>query len=236
MENNINIKNFTIVLPAYKESHNLKILLNEIQNIELLKAINIYIVEELSEDQFNFNKDDYSINLNLIRRTNKIRSLSASVIDSLEYINTKYLIIMDGDLQHNPNDILNFFKILKINDSDLIVGSRNLHEIYKSMKISRVIISKLGNAFAKLFIKQNISDPLTGYFLIKTDYFKEISKKLEYSGSKILFNILLLKNNINVNEIFIDFRKRKHGKSKLSINWFYYFLKIIFSNLNVLFK
>tara|TARA_Y100001970_G_C14230921_1_gene858577 strand:+ start:2307 stop:2999 length:693 start_codon:yes stop_codon:yes gene_type:complete len=219
--------NISLILPAYKESKNLHLLLLEISNINIINTFNIYIIEDKSDEQFNLSEFNYNLKIKHIIRTKYPKSISASVIDSIDYIRTKYMLIMDSDLQHNPNDILKFIKILKENNSDIIIGSRNLELIYKSMKKHRVLISKLGCYVCNLFINKKLSDPLTGFFLVKTNHLNKIKNKLHYSGSKILFNILLNSQNVKIDEVIIDFRKRQNGKSKFDIYWIFNFIKLL---------
>ena len=69
-----------------------------------------------------------------------------------------------------------------------------------------------------------LSDPLSGFFIIKTKLIKKAVKNIDSKGFKILLSILfLLKNKIKIFEIETDFFFREKGKSKLNIK-----IKILF--------
>ena len=105
---------YSIILPCYNESDNLKLLISEIQNI--LKNINfeIVIIDDNSEDGTekmiteNFSKMQ---NLIFVKRENKIKSLGKSVLEGILKAKNDYIIVMDSDFNHNPNDLLEIIKI-----------------------------------------------------------------------------------------------------------------------------
>jgi dolichol-phosphate mannosyltransferase len=118
---------YSIILPCLNEKDNLKLLISEIQNI--LKNINfeIIIIDDNSEDGTekmiteNFSKMQ---NLMFIKRENKIRSLGKSVLEGLLKAKNDYIIVMDSDFNHDPNDLLEIIKIQTKHHYDLICCSR----------------------------------------------------------------------------------------------------------------
>ena len=84
--------------------------------------------------------------------------------------------------------------------------------------------SKLGILLCKLLGIKNITDPLSGFFIIKTKHLLDIKDLIRTRGFKILLTILYLyKNRIKFNEIPIKFNRRIYEKSKLSLR-----VKILF--------
>ena len=117
---------FTIIIPVYNEAKNLKILVPKIYK-ELKNIIfELIIVDDNSSDETcnvlkKFKKNNFR---HIIRKGGK--DLSQSCV--LGFKNSKYdkIIVMDGDLQHNPNDIKKFLISYDNNKVDIIVGSRDL--------------------------------------------------------------------------------------------------------------
>ena len=69
-----------------------------------------------------------------------------------------------------------------------------------------------------------VMDPLSGFFIIRTNLLKKIKNKIKTRGFKILLTILYLyKNQLNYNELPIKFNVRIHEKSKLNFR-----VKILF--------
>ena len=230
VEKIININDFTLILPILNESKNLKLLLNEIRNIPILKNIKIIVIDDNSDDRLISKKISKNFGVKYILRT-KIKSLSASIIDSILYFETEYFIVMDADLQHNPFNIVDIIKIIQKEKSDLVIGCRDIKNLNFNFTFKRKIISNSGIIIANFFLNKKFKDPLTGFFCIKYSFFKKISKKLHYGGSKILFNILIFSSKITINETVINFRPRKYDSSKFKLNWHYYFIRVIFYSL-----
>ena len=98
--------------------------IDEIFNLSL-KNINfeIIIVDDNSEDGTekmiteNFSKMQ---NLMFVKRENKIKSLSKSVLEGMLKAKNDYIIVMDSDFNHDPNDLL---KIIEI---QIIIFNRNI--------------------------------------------------------------------------------------------------------------
>ncbi len=80
----------------------------------------------------------------------------------------------------------------------------------------------------------NVTDPLSGFFIIRTSVLKSIEKQINTNGYKILLTILyLLKNTIRIKELQINFFKRLNGKSKLNFRvTFDFFLQLYFLLFN----
>ena len=225
----------TILIPILNEKNNINILCAKILlNNHLEKIINrIIFIDDNSQDGsiIELKKMSNKYNkVNFIVRKNKKNDLTKSILLGLKEVNSEYVCVMDGDLQHDINAICQFYQIMKNDDCDLIIGSRyinnnSINELY----FYRKIFSKLATIFCKFLGIKNINDPLSGFFLIKTSIFKSIEKKIKTDGYKILITILfLLKNKIKYKEIQINFYKRKYGYSKLNIKVIYNFIKQIF--------
>lgn len=220
-----NIRDFTLVLPILNESKNLDKLLSEIRNILYLEGLNILVVDDNSVDKLESKKISRYYNAKYFLR-NKKNTLSGSIIDSISKINTKYLIVMDSDLQHDPNDICEMIKLVNSENSDLVIGYRNIKKISFNFTYKRILISTLGIYIANSVLYKRFNDPLTGFFLINRSFLNKISHKLHYGGSKILFNILIFCSKMKVSEKLINFRPRIYHSSKFNINWHYHFIRV----------
>jgi dolichol-phosphate mannosyltransferase len=225
----------TILIPILNEKNNINILCSKIllnKNLEKIIYKIIFIDDNSNDGSINeLNKmsDKYK-KVNFIIRKDKKNDLTQSILLGLKKVNSEYVCVMDGDLQHDINAIPKFYKIINNNDYDLIIGSRYIkNNTLNKLRFYRKIFSKIGTIFIKFLRIKNISDPLSGFFLIRTSVFKSVDSKIITNGYKILITILiLLKNEIKFKEIQINFYKRKYGFSKLNIKVIYNFIKQIF--------
>ena len=79
----------------------------------------------------------------------------------------------------------------------------------------RFIFSKFLNYVFNFIFNHKISDPMSGFFLIKKEVYKNNKKKLILLGYKILIDIILSEQRkILIKEVKINFNMRDKGFSK----------------------
>ena len=83
------------------------------------------------------------------------------------------IILMDGDGQHDPNEIPRFLKAARDPRADIIVGSRM--ENVKDMPRDRLTVNRIGSFLTSLLARQRIPDSQSGYRLVKSQVLKEIT-------------------------------------------------------------
>ena len=127
------------------------------------------------------------------------------------------------------------FQTITDKNIDLVIGSRFLEPNQSiNLNFTRKILSKIAIIIIFIFGIKNITDPLSGFFIIKTLVFKEIKSNIITKGYKILLTILFFgKNHIKYIEIPIKFLSRQHGQSKLNRNVIINFLKQILLFIDV---
>jgi dolichol-phosphate mannosyltransferase len=159
--------------------------------------------------------NNFNFFIKIIIRKEKTGLISA-IQDGINSSISDFVIVMDADLSHSPFYLNSLIKEIKNSKSDIVIASRYL----KNGKIlgwpkKRVFYSKAATFISKsLFKLNNITDPMSGFFIIKRDILKNI--KFNTSGYKILLEILVKSKNIKSKEIPYTFINRKNGSSKLS--------------------
>ena len=223
--------NFTIVIPVYNEGKNLKKLISQIYKILPKKIFELIIVDDSSDDETpEIMAKIRKNNLRYIIRRAK-RDLSKSCIMGFEKAKYKNILVMDGDLQHKPADILKFLNIKKKKDPDIIVGSRNLFDKKKhNLSFQRLFASRMLILIVNLLLGKKTSDPMSGFFMFKKSIFIKSKKILIKKGYKILLDLIYSGNkSILVTDIDINFDSRKKGKSKMNY-------KILFALISMILK
>ena len=221
--------NFTIVIPVYNEGKNLKKLISQIYKILPKKSFELIIVDDSSDDETpkimaKIRKD----NLRYIIRRAK-RDLSKSCIMGFEKAKYKNILVMDGDLQHKPGDILKFLRIKKKKEPDIIVGSRNLFDKKKhNLSFQRLFASRMLILIVNLLLGKKTSDPMSGFFMFKKSIFVKSKKILIKKGYKILLDLIYSGNkSILVTDIDINFDSRKKGESKMNYKILFVLISMI---------
>ena len=123
-----NKKNLSIVIPVLNEGNNIQFLTNKI--IEDLKNINyeiIFVDDSSSDDSDKYLKllkKKYNFFKPIFR--NKERDLTQSCFDGIKKSKFDKVLIMDGDMQHDPKYIIPMYeKFIKFN-CDIVIGARPL--------------------------------------------------------------------------------------------------------------
>ena len=224
---------FSIVIPVYNESKNLTLLIPQIYRVLRNKIFELIIVDDNSTD-------NTSKNINKIKKKNlryfirkKDKDLSRSCIYGFKKSKYKFILVMDGDLQHRPIDILKLLKIFKKKDADFVIGSRNLFKNKKhNLNILRLSGSRILILVVNFLLGNKTSDPMSGFFIFKKDIFTKNKVKLFCSGYKILMDLIYQKRNYNkIYDVEINFDTRKKGKSKMSLRVLLSLILMIFYKL-----
>lgn len=166
---------YSIVLPAYCEADNLKILIPAVCHTMSQYAYEIIVVDDNSPDntaEVIHNLKTQHLPVNLIIRT-KDRGFANSIKTGIEAAKGEYVIIMDSDGNHNPN----YLPFMCDNSVyyPCIVASRFQYGGGMSSRF-RQGCSWLFNIFVRITTGGYVTDSLYGFFLIR----KEILLQLDF--------------------------------------------------------
>ena len=235
---NTKIKNpknkLSIVIPILNEEKNILpltlSLINKVKNIDF----EIIFVDDNSLDHtqkilLNLKKK-YKFFKPIIR--NKKRDLSQSCFDGIEKAKHNNILIMDGDLQHDPIYINKIFTEYKNNNYDIVVGARNLlsgsnQGLSEFRRIASVILIFLFSIF-----NIKTSDPMSGFFMFNKNIYLKNKKFFFGKGFKILIDFIInSKKNLIVKDVFIKFKKRNNNKSKMNFRILFFLIQFYFLNI-----
>ena len=100
---------YSIIVPIYKEKNNISLLITEITSILKNNKIifEIILIDDQSNDgsieEYKKSKNKYT---KFFIRNVKPKDLSKSVIFGIKKSSYQNIIVMDGDLQHSPKELL----------------------------------------------------------------------------------------------------------------------------------
>jgi len=103
---------------------------------------------------------------------------------------------------------------------------------FGSMGQRRVRISRLGNRLARLVVKADLTDPMSGFFMLKRSLFDRVVRSLSAQGYKILVDIFASSPKpLAFSELAFTFRERLHGESKLDTLVAFEYLELVVDKL-----
>jgi len=209
-----------IFTATYNEAENIINFLDKIFSIK--EELDILIVDDNSPDLtwslIEKYKNGNQKKIELIKRPNKQGLNTAHKLAFTYAKEKKYdmLVTLDADLSHNPLIIPEFLEKLKCNP--FVIGSRYIAGGKNEMRLSRYLLSFIGNKVIKLILNIDIDEFTSSYRgfnlkLLKNFDLNEVSLK-GYSFFMGTINLLHITGN-NIKQIPIKFSDRAKGKSKI---------------------
>jgi dolichol-phosphate mannosyltransferase len=173
------------------------------------------LVRELGQQQSN---------IRCVQRLGR-RGLSSACIEGILASSAPFIAVMDADMQHDEALLPKMLATIKERQLDVVIGTRyGANGSVGDLQRSRVVISGLASRLARLVIKAELTDPLSGFFLIARGAFAATMRDLSGQGFKILLDIFASSPRpLAFAELPFHFRRRVNGESKLDtlVAWEY---------------
>ena len=210
--------NYTVIVPFYNEEKNISSFNNGlIDNLKKISNNNrnfeiIYIDDGSKDNTFNELKklDSNTFETTVIKhRTN----LSQSAALNTGISNSKYenLIIMDGDLQNDPDDLSNMVSEYE-KGTDMIIGWRKNR---KDNFFTKTIPSVVANFIVRVFSKSKIHDHGCAFKILKKETIDDLT---DWGDFHRLLAARLANNGYDVREVVVKHNSRIHGNSNYGFN------------------
>lgn len=126
--------------------------------------------------------------------------------------------VMDADHQHDPNLLPAMLQAVSSGECDVAVASRFAEGASTENwgRPDRVKASNLANAIARKLTGVDLTDPMSGYFMLPAHKLREAAPNLSGVGFKILLDILATAGEkMRIREFPLSFAARASGESKL---------------------
>ena len=163
-------------------------------------------------------------NIRCVQRLGR-RGLSSACIEGILATSAPFIAVMDADMQHDEALLPKMLATIKERQLDVVIGTRYAaNGSVGDLERSRVLISGLASKLARLVIKAELTDPLSGFFLIARSAFGASMRDLSGQGFKILLDIFASSPRpLTFAELPFHFRRRVNGESKLDtlVAWEY---------------
>lgn len=223
---------FAIVVPTYNEIGNIETLAETIRDVTSLhpeQSFSLFVVDDSSPDGTadivrklvpKLKTKNFSVNL-IVRKEKD--GLGRAYIHGFKQVlknpeKFDYILQMDADMSHDPKYISSFVHQAN-RGADFVVASRYIKGGgTPDWKLYRKLLSRGGNAYARLILGKRISDYTGGYNMFSTELMHAIDIDTITSGGYgflIELKFRALQHAKSVAEIPIIFLDREHGASKI---------------------
>lgn len=212
----------SVIVPTRNEAGNIEPLLQRLGRALKDKSFTVIFVDDSTDNTAQViteKSKEFPFEITVIARPPERRNgLGMAVVEGMRAARSEWVVVMDGDLQHPPEVINELVAKAESTQADLVVASR-LSEggSTAGLSLARNIISRtLALAMRVCFPKnlRNVSDPLTGFFLLRRD--RVALDELHPEGFKILLEVMIRHPKLHVAEVPFEFGKRHSGTSKAS--------------------
>lgn len=213
-----------IILPTYNEKENIENIIRAI--FSLKKKFDILVVDDNSPDGtykiVETLQTEFPNELFLEKR--KIKTgLGAAYIHGFKWALLRkydYIIEMDADFSHDPNDLIDLYNACANQGADVSVGSRYSKGVnVVNWPMSRVLLSYFASKYVRLITGIPVYDTTAGFVCFKRKVLETINfDKIKFIGYafQIEMKFKAWKHGFKIKEVSVIFRDRVLGESKLN--------------------
>lgn len=213
-----------VIIPTFNEAGNIQKMIHAI--IGLKEKVDILVIDDASPDGtaqiVRDQKVMYPGRVHLLVREGK-QGLGTAYIAGFKFALSQryeYVIEMDADFSHDPNDVPRLIHEVRTGVADLVIGSRYCEGIsIINWPLSRLILSYCANIYARTITRMPIFDTTAGFKCIHRSVIENISLyRVKSNGYafQIELHFRAWKAGFKLKEISIIFRERSEGVSKMS--------------------
>ena len=210
----------TVVVPTFNESKNIHEMHCRLERVLAGISWEVIFVDDASPDGTGnvvreLARSDRRVRL--IERHDR-RGLSSAVVEGALAASAEVVAVMDGDLQHDESVLPLLYEQVASGQAEIASASRFLQADGADGLSSarRLKMSNTGIGLANRAFNLDLTDPLTGFFVVRRSTVLEALPHLSGQGFKILLDLIISPAiRPRVVELPFKFRPRLHGESKL---------------------
>ena len=145
------------------------------------------------------------------------RGLASACVEGMLATTADFLAVMDADMQHDERLLPRMLDTLKRDDIDIVVGSRYAPGgDVGDWDARRARMSRLAVRLSRLVVPGDLTDPMSGFFMMRRSVLNGTVRGLSAIGFKILADLFASHPEpLRFAELAYRFRVRQVGESKL---------------------
>lgn len=222
----------SIIVPTYNESNNIEPLIRKIEAALPSVDWEIIFVDDDSPDGTTQVVRQLAANDQRLRCICRVgrRGLSSACIEGMLSSSSPYMAVLDADMQHDISLLSSLLNCVRNENYDIAIGSRYVKGGSAGAGLTnlRRKISQVGCYLGNWVTGEKLTDPMSGFFVIRRQVFEETVRNLSGRGFKILVDIFAsASRKMRFVELPYVMEKRVSGESKLSEAVIFHYLIVI---------
>ena len=214
----------TIVIPTKEEAANIVPLLARLNHVASKLSVEVVFVDDSDDETpeaIRAAAGDICAPVSVLHREPDERAggLATAVVAGMARARGTWVCVLDADLQHPPELILDLVERAQNGDVDLVVASRFVEGGHADeFGALRTLLSRGSSGLARVGFRRalrGVTDPMSGFFLVRVPAVD--LGRLRPHGFKILLELLVRAPNMRKAEVPFVFGERNAGHSKASM-------------------
>ncbi len=214
-----------IIIPTYNEKENISNIIHVVTGMEE-HQFDVLVIDDNSPDGTGAIVDgligELPGRVHIVKRAGKL-GLGTAYIEGFKWAlahGYQYIIEMDADFSHRPQDLIPLQRACAVEGADLSVGSRYIKGInVVNWPMSRILMSYCASIYVRMVTGMKVHDTTAGFVCYKREVLQAIDfDQIEFKGYafQIEMKFTAYKMGFKIKEVPIVFVNRVLGTSKMS--------------------
>ena len=209
----------SVIVPTFNERGNIVELIDRLTTCLGPRAWEVMFVDDDSPDGTAELVLDIAAKDHRVRCLRRIgrRGLASACVEGMLATTSPYLAVIDADMQHDERLLAPMLDILQKGDVDIVVGSRYAPGgDIGDWGSSRARMSRLAVRLSRVLVPAGLTDPMSGFFMMRRSVLNDSVYRLSAIGFKILTDVFASATRpLRFQELPYRFGLRRVGESKL---------------------
>lgn len=213
-----------VIIPTYNEIENIDAILDAVLALE--EGFDVLVIDDNSPDgtaaAVKAKQAEYNGRIHLLEREGKLGLGTAYILGFKFGLEKKYnyIIEMDADFSHNPQDLPKLYHECKDRGADMSIGSRYISGVnVVNWPMGRVIMSFYASAYVRMVTGMKLRDTTAGFVCYGRKVLESINlDNIRFKGYafQIEMKFKAFKRRFKIVEVPIIFINRRLGTSKMN--------------------
>ncbi|WP_276909496.1 polyprenol monophosphomannose synthase [Hallella colorans] len=214
-----------VIIPTYNEKENIEKIIRAVFSLE--KSFDILVVDDGSPDGTaqivrELMASEFADRLFIIERSGK-QGLGTAYIAGFKWALERhygYVIEMDADFSHNPDDLPRLYAACHNDGADVSVGSRYVTGVnVVNWPMGRILMSYFASQYVRIVTGIPVHDTTAGFVCYRREVLETLElDKIRFKGYafQIEMKYTAYKIGFKIKEVSVVFVNRQEGTSKMN--------------------